>query len=318
MALPYIARVVSSGQPVVSELTRGQVTGRLTVVLAYLVRGPTGNVIGVLALGLDLLGMQTLFNRIPLPSGSVITLSDANSRVLARSLAPEKYIGQKLTAQPSPLPEVPPTQLVMGIDGVPRVYGNALVSRGPWLLSVGIPASVVLSRLAPLYTRNLVTVITSVTAVLLMALWLSHLLSGAVNRVRYAVERVASDDLSPPERMPAPNLEIGRLQTAFNTMASNLRDARGALDHQIEQERKVRETLESLQRQVVRQERLAAVGVLVSGVAHELNNPLHRVVRRHHRAPEERMGRRDVLLRAPVGGPAASLVFVESRGLPVR
>jgi signal transduction histidine kinase len=40
----------------------------------------------------------------------------------------------------------------------------------------------------------------------------------------------------------------------------------------------MREMLQSLQRQVVRQERLAAVGVLVSGVAHELNNPLQAIL----------------------------------------
>jgi two-component system, NtrC family, sensor kinase len=40
----------------------------------------------------------------------------------------------------------------------------------------------------------------------------------------------------------------------------------------------MRETVQSLQRQVVRQERLAAVGLLVSGVAHELNNPLQAIL----------------------------------------
>jgi C4-dicarboxylate-specific signal transduction histidine kinase len=40
----------------------------------------------------------------------------------------------------------------------------------------------------------------------------------------------------------------------------------------------MREELQSLQHQVIRQERLAAIGVLVSGVAHELNNPLQAIL----------------------------------------
>ena len=61
-------------------------------------------------------------------------------------------------------------------------------------------------------------------------------------------------------------------------MIDSLRAARDAVAAQVAEERRMREELESLQRQVIRQERLAAIGVLVSGVAHELNNPLQAIL----------------------------------------
>ena len=93
-----------------------------------------------------------------------------------------------------------------------------------------------------------------------------------------AAQQIARGDLSAPSPAKAPNLEIAELQKAFITMAANLRATRDALDRQVEEERKMREMVQSLQRQVVRQERLAAVGLLVSGVAHELNNPLQAIL----------------------------------------
>ena len=100
----------------------------------------------------------------------------------------------------------------------------------------------------------------------------------SLERLRSAAQRIAGGDLSPPAAWSAPNLETGQLQEAFVTMAASLRDARDDLARRMEQERQMNETLQSLQRQVVRQERLAAVGLLVSGVAHELNNPLQAIL----------------------------------------
>jgi two-component system NtrC family sensor kinase len=161
---------------------------------------------------------------------------------------------------------------------VRRYYGNALVQRGPWVLSVGIPTSVAIERSEPQWRRSFAIADVTICVALLLALWLSTLMSDGVNRIRENAQRIADGDLSPPAPGPAPNLELARLQTAFTMMAASLRETHEALDRRIEQERSTHEALQSLQHQVVRQERLAAVGILVSGVAHELNNPLQAIL----------------------------------------
>jgi two-component system NtrC family sensor kinase len=276
--LDRVKQVVSTGKPIVSELLTGAVSDKPMVVLGYPVRNASDTITGVLALGLNLERLETLFRGVPLPSGSVVTLTDAQSRVLARSRDAGVYIGKPIGSHPTAPRDVPRTQVLTGPDQVERAYGNAVVDRGPWLLSVGIPTSLALTRVAPLYRRNLIIAASAIGAVLILALALSTLMSRGVNGVRDAVRKIAGGDLSPPARTWVPNRELAELQDAFIIMAANLREAHDALDHQVEQERKMRETLQSLQRQVVRQERLAAVGVLVSGVAHELNNPLQAIL----------------------------------------
>ena len=271
----YVMDVLRTGRPGVSELFAGPLTGSLTIAQAYPVRAADGSVVGVVALGLNLFQLQRVFDSLALPDGSVVTLVDQRGQILARSPDGEKYIGRTIEVGAVPAPDI---GLRSDVDGVERFVGVESVARGPWSLSVGIPQTVVADRVAPLWWRNLAISCAAVLAVLGLSLWVSHHTSTGLERIRVAAQRIAGGDLSPPSRARVANLEIAELQDAFITMAANLLATRDALDRQVEQERKMREMVQSLQRQVVRQERLAAVGLLVSGVAHELNNPLQAIL----------------------------------------
>jgi C4-dicarboxylate-specific signal transduction histidine kinase len=254
--------------------------GQHVVVLGYPVRDQAEQVVGVLGLEIHLEAIEEVFASIPLPSGSVVTVADERGIVVARSRDSARFVGRPVMDQAliQPPQEVPQAVIRDGLDGLPRVFANAVVTRVPWIVSVGIPTSVAWQRSFPAYRRNIIIAIGVALLVLGLEVLLVRRFVRAFGRLEQAAARVAGGDLAPPRRHVMPARELDSLQDAFADMVAEVRGANAAVQAQVVEERRMRQEVQSLQRQVIRQERLAAIGVLVSGVAHELNNPLQAIL----------------------------------------
>ena len=275
----WVKTVVTTGKSLISPMLGGAGDNAHAIVLGYPIVN-AGKVIGMIGLAVHLEALERVLASIPLPPGSVVTLTDENSVVVARSLDASQYVGR--SAAPggharNPF-EVPASAILTGVDGVERVFGNGVVERGPWLASVGIPTSVALSRTWPIFQRNF-TIAVVMTIALIALTWLfGRRWLRAFDHLDETAKRVSSGDLTPLQMTPMPTAEMERLQSTVSSMITNLQKARESIAAQVDDERRMREELQSLQQQVIRQERLAAIGVLVSGVAHELNNPLQAIL----------------------------------------
>ena len=268
--------VLHRGIRVVTPLQKTQ-SGTPYVTVAYPVADSSGTIIGAVLSHVNPQLLVSTVEQLMLPEGSVVTLTASDGRVIARSLEPERYIGQVLdTSWTTDAPE-PPKQLD-GVDGVRRLYGEAVVASGPWLVSVGIPMSVAYQRAFSLWMRGATILALGLSGWLVIVLVFSRRLTRSVAHLEGAAQRIASGDFSPIEPQPMPTREFEQLQLAFGQMLARFNETRAALDAQMAEQRRMLEELQSLQRQVIRQERLAAVGQLVSGVAHEINNPLQAIL----------------------------------------
>jgi C4-dicarboxylate-specific signal transduction histidine kinase len=273
---PDLMSVMHRGMRVVTSLQKTAL-GTPYVTVAYPVADASGATVGAVLCHVNPQLLETTFAQLMLPEGSVVTVSESTGRVIARNLSPERFVGQILDVGWTADAPEPPRQFE-GADGVRRLYSEAIVASAPWLVSVGIPMSYAYQRAFSLWTRSSTVLALGLSGWLVVVLVFSRRLTRSVAHLEGAAQRIASGDFSPIAPQPMPTREFEQLQLAFAQMLTRFNETRSALDAQMTEQRRMLEELQSLQRQVIRQERLAAVGQLVSGVAHENNNPLQAIL----------------------------------------
>lgn len=143
------------------------------------------------------------------------------------------------------------------VDGVERIWAVARRDDGAVIVAIGQPTRIAWDRTRPIYRRNSrIPAVGVVLSVVLLGLIFTRAARG-IRRLEGIAETLSRGELSLPPAAPMPSRELSHLQTTLIDMVGRIRE---------------------LQHQVVRQERLTAIGVLVSGVAHEISNPLQSII----------------------------------------
>jgi signal transduction histidine kinase/CheY-like chemotaxis protein len=132
----------------------------------------------------------------------------------------------------------------------------------------------VVVRLSELSMDGLIAVYTLVALLVVVAVAstfaLRRRILGPVRAILQTSERIRQGDLT--ARVPVrKDDEFGQLTDGFNFMAESLAESYASLERKVEERA---DQLHEVQAALVRAEKLSAIGLLVSGVAHELNNPL--------------------------------------------
>ena len=170
------------------------------------------------------------------------------------------------------------TQAVQNIQGQSVLTAHAPVPKLGWQVFVELPAE---EAYAPLYAslqRLAMILIGALIFAVLAGMFLARRMTGPIQTLQAGASRIGSGDLSHRISVKTGD-ELEALADQFNEMTKRLQESYAGLEQKVAQRTaelsKSLSELRAAQDRLVQTEKLASLGQLTAGIAHEIKNPLN-------------------------------------------
>ncbi len=249
----------------------------MTLSLAHVGRNP-----GVTAASVNLKLIWDVVTAIRVGQAGYAYVTDAGGRLVAH---PDMSLVLRETDL-SRLPQVAraiaagdatPTT-VLGPDGRHVLSAHAVIPTLGWIVFVELPRREVLAPVWTSLVQTLVLLGLGILLALLLGGWMARRMVVPIRVLQAGAQRLGEGDLRQRIALDTQD-EIGALARRFNEMAGRIQEAQETLEAKVvDRTRALAQSLDDLrlaQDRLVQTEKLASLGQLTAGIAHEIKNPLN-------------------------------------------
>jgi PAS domain S-box-containing protein len=226
----WLERTRQTRTATVSDYSISLTTGKPVVIMTAPLLGPSGELEGILAIGVLLDHLDPIVSALPMVPGTTVSLADRNGTILARYPSERSWIGHRhpqvlIEAVRRPSTPTRPIE-TEGVDGVRRLYAVAPVSipfETGLHVAVGIEPAAALAEADSLLWRHvwLLAILACLTVACAVAG--GHLfVLRPIESLTAVTRRIAEGDFGARAQLAAGAPGLGELVHAVNSMAADL------------------------------------------------------------------------------------------------